>query len=248
MNLTSILVWILLWTESIRLDTESKSDSFDELQVIIIFSDARIKFCVPVSLTKYKMVLFFLYFHASVDCGETGVWFCETSCLEMCEHAFPACYWATVPPTVKFWLVIEDCCDLCPNPSLPTNVSDDAYLFIMLLCLPNLVRFTDFLEVFMRDNFICLDFLTASVSKAKQIWNPTGWRLAVRTTGLFDICCTLSLLDIDECVVRTHNCGVGFQCQNTDGSFTCNLKQRCLTGFTQDSHGNCIGKTRQRHL
>ncbi|XP_056323717.1 fibulin-2 isoform X1 [Danio aesculapii] len=46
--------------------------------------------------------------------------------------------------------------------------------------------------------------------------------------------------DIDECVIRTHNCGMGFQCQNTDGSFTCNPKQRCLTGFTQDSHGNCI--------
>uniref|UniRef100_A0A671TE03 Fibulin 2 n=1 Tax=Sinocyclocheilus anshuiensis TaxID=1608454 RepID=A0A671TE03_9TELE len=40
--------------------------------------------------------------------------------------------------------------------------------------------------------------------------------------------------------MRTHNCGMGFQCQNTDGSFTCNLKQRCLTGFTQDSHSNCI--------
>ncbi|KAA0707653.1 Fibulin-2 [Triplophysa tibetana] len=46
--------------------------------------------------------------------------------------------------------------------------------------------------------------------------------------------------DIDECVVRTHNCGTGFECQNTDGSFTCNQKQRCLTGFTQDSHGNCL--------
>jgi len=104
-----------------------------------------------------------------------------------------------------------------------------------------------FFEVFMRGNFICLDLLTASVSKAKQIYqyrNPNGWCLAVWTTGLFDVCCTLSLLDIDECVMRTHNCGIGFQCQNTDGSFTCNLKQRCLTGFTQDSHGNCIGMTR----
>ncbi len=59
---------------------------------------------------------------------------------------------------------------------------------------------------------------------------------------------TLSFLDIDECVTRTHNCGMGFQCQNTDGSFTCNLKQRCLTGFTQDSHSNCIGKTGKSQL
>uniref|UniRef100_UPI003AAB775A fibulin-2 n=1 Tax=Centroberyx gerrardi TaxID=166262 RepID=UPI003AAB775A len=46
--------------------------------------------------------------------------------------------------------------------------------------------------------------------------------------------------DIDECMVRTHNCGIGFVCENTDGSFLCNPKHKCLTGFTQDSHGNCI--------
>ncbi|KAI4878331.1 hypothetical protein NFI96_010152 [Prochilodus magdalenae] len=47
--------------------------------------------------------------------------------------------------------------------------------------------------------------------------------------------------DIDECVVRSHNCAPGLQCQNTIGSFRCSPKQqRCLTGFTQDPHGNCI--------
>lgn len=50
------------------------------------------------------------------------------------------------------------------------------------------------------------------------------------------------LPDIDECVVRTHNCGIGFVCKNTVGSFLCNPKQKCISGFTQDSHGNCIGK------
>uniref|UniRef100_A0A674CD59 Fibulin-2-like n=1 Tax=Salmo trutta TaxID=8032 RepID=A0A674CD59_SALTR len=46
--------------------------------------------------------------------------------------------------------------------------------------------------------------------------------------------------DIDECMVRSHNCGQRFECENTEGSFLCNPKQRCLPGFTQDSHGNCI--------
>ncbi|KAF3855728.1 hypothetical protein F7725_016451 [Dissostichus mawsoni] len=38
----------------------------------------------------------------------------------------------------------------------------------------------------------------------------------------------------------THNCGVGFVCENTLGSFLCNHKPKCITGFSQDSHGNCI--------
>ncbi|MED6274685.1 hypothetical protein CHARACLAT_018814, partial [Characodon lateralis] len=46
--------------------------------------------------------------------------------------------------------------------------------------------------------------------------------------------------DIDECLVRTHNCGEGFVCENTVGSFHCNPKLKCVSGFTQDSHGNCI--------
>ncbi|XP_026163710.1 fibulin-2 isoform X2 [Mastacembelus armatus] len=46
--------------------------------------------------------------------------------------------------------------------------------------------------------------------------------------------------DIDECVLQTHNCGMGFTCENTVGSFLCNSKHKCIRGFTQDSHGNCI--------
>ena len=47
-------------------------------------------------------------------------------------------------------------------------------------------------------------------------------------------------------MVRTHNCGAGLVCKNTDGSFVCGPKQKCLTGFKLDSHGNCIGKGRPR--
>ncbi|KAI3369245.1 hypothetical protein L3Q82_007788 [Scortum barcoo] len=46
--------------------------------------------------------------------------------------------------------------------------------------------------------------------------------------------------DIDECVLQTDNCGMGFLCENTVGSFLCNAKHKCISGFTQDSHGNCI--------
>ncbi|XP_033977868.1 fibulin-2 [Trematomus bernacchii] len=46
--------------------------------------------------------------------------------------------------------------------------------------------------------------------------------------------------DINECVLGTHNCGIGFVCENTLGSFLCNHKPKCITGFSQDSHGNCI--------
>lgn len=146
--------------------------------------------CVSVSLAVCEIQNCLVSSLIAYKCGwleKLGFDFVRSAALK-CEHAFPACYWTTVPPTVKFWFVIEDCCDLCPNPSPPSDVSDDARLFIMLLCLPNLVRFTGFLEVFKRGNFICLDLLTASVSKAKQIYqcrNPTGWRLAVRSTGLF---------------------------------------------------------------
>lgn len=50
------------------------------------------------------------------------------------------------------------------------------------------------------------------------------------------------LLDIDECALQSHNCGMGFVCENTVGSFVCNPKNKCVSGFMQDSHGNCIGK------
>uniref|UniRef100_A0A7N8WX00 Fibulin 2 n=1 Tax=Mastacembelus armatus TaxID=205130 RepID=A0A7N8WX00_9TELE len=46
--------------------------------------------------------------------------------------------------------------------------------------------------------------------------------------------------DINECVQRSHNCGLDFECVNTEGSFRCNPKPRCSVGFTQDAQGNCI--------
>ncbi|XP_042361236.1 fibulin-2-like [Plectropomus leopardus] len=46
--------------------------------------------------------------------------------------------------------------------------------------------------------------------------------------------------DIDECDLQTHNCGMGSLCENTVGSFLCSPKHKCISGFTQDSHGNCV--------
>ena len=53
---------------------------------------------------------------------------------------------------------------------------------------------------------------------------------------------SVPISDIDECVVQAHNCGAGFVCKNTVGSFLCIPKQKCISGFTPDSHSNCIGK------
>ncbi|KAF7648587.1 hypothetical protein LDENG_00154170 [Lucifuga dentata] len=44
--------------------------------------------------------------------------------------------------------------------------------------------------------------------------------------------------DVDECM--QHGCGPGFVCENTVGSFLCHPKHKCLSGFTQDAHGNCV--------
>ncbi|KAM3618612.1 uncharacterized protein V6R79_022486 [Siganus canaliculatus] len=46
--------------------------------------------------------------------------------------------------------------------------------------------------------------------------------------------------DINECVQQTHNCGFGFECVNTEGSFRCTPKPRCGVGFSQDTHGSCV--------
>lgn len=52
----------------------------------------------------------------------------------------------------------------------------------------------------------------------------------------------LCVADVDECELGTHNCQVGFTCQNTKGSFYCQARQRCMEGFLQDPEGNCVGE------
>lgn len=54
--------------------------------------------------------------------------------------------------------------------------------------------------------------------------------------------------DIDECAQRSHNCGVGSECVNTQGSFRCVSKPRCPVGFTQDAQGSCMGKQTCNHF
>ncbi len=48
--------------------------------------------------------------------------------------------------------------------------------------------------------------------------------------------------DINECVQQSHNCGVDYDCVNTEGSFRCDPKPRCPVGFDRDAQGNCIGE------
>uniref|UniRef100_A0A3Q3VW97 Fibulin-1 n=1 Tax=Mola mola TaxID=94237 RepID=A0A3Q3VW97_MOLML len=50
----------------------------------------------------------------------------------------------------------------------------------------------------------------------------------------------LSVVDIDECILGTHNCGPDFFCTNTAGSFRCHPKETCRDGFFQDAVGTCI--------
>ena len=52
----------------------------------------------------------------------------------------------------------------------------------------------------------------------------------------------ISLADVDECELGTHNCQAGAVCHNTKGSFYCQARQRCLEGFLQDPEGNCVGE------
>ncbi|XP_032377048.1 fibulin-2 isoform X1 [Etheostoma spectabile] len=68
-------------------------------------------------------------------------------------------------------------------------------------------------------NYICQRLITC----------PPGYQISN------DIC-----EDINECVQQSHNCGFGFECVNTEGSFRCNPKPRCHGGFIQDVQGNCI--------
>ena len=46
----------------------------------------------------------------------------------------------------------------------------------------------------------------------------------------------VSIVDINECVVGTHNCHADSNCSNTKGSFYCT----CLTGYSGDGVG-CVG-------
>lgn len=52
----------------------------------------------------------------------------------------------------------------------------------------------------------------------------------------------LSFSDVNECVQQSHNCGLSFECVNTEGSFRCNPKPQCPVGFSQEAQGNCKGK------
>jgi hypothetical protein len=48
----------------------------------------------------------------------------------------------------------------------------------------------------------------------------------------------LSISDLDECLLGTHNCDVSQECRNTKGSFEC----RCKSGLKTNSQGHCDGK------
>ncbi|XP_068837866.1 fibulin-2 isoform X3 [Capricornis sumatraensis] len=50
----------------------------------------------------------------------------------------------------------------------------------------------------------------------------------------------VSCEDVDECELGTHNCPAGAVCHNTEGSFHCQARERCLEGFLQDPEGNCV--------
>jgi hypothetical protein len=50
----------------------------------------------------------------------------------------------------------------------------------------------------------------------------------------------LILVDVNECAIRTDNCGENSICVNTPGSFKC----RCKNGFYKESgSGHCIKGT-----
>ena len=50
----------------------------------------------------------------------------------------------------------------------------------------------------------------------------------------------LTVVDLDECTTRTHNCDVNAECVNTVGSYSCT----CSVGYTGDGQ-NCNGKTQR---
>lgn len=71
----------------------------------------------------------------------------------------------------------------------------------------------------------------------------SGWRLLLYDMihlHHFSYCFSqqvfVSILDINECVVGSHNCHADSNCSNTKGSFYCT----CLTGYSGDGVG-CVG-------
>ncbi|XP_034028657.1 fibulin-2-like isoform X2 [Thalassophryne amazonica] len=78
-------------------------------------------------------------------------------------------------------------------------------------------------------------------SPCEQQCTPVGGRVQCSCFPGFSLSTDgHSCEDINECVQRSHNCGFGFDCVNTEGSFRCNQKPRCSVGFTQDAQGSCI--------
>lgn len=56
---------------------------------------------------------------------------------------------------------------------------------------------------------------------------------------------SLSVADVDECILGTHNCGVDQICINTPGFFQCSPSTTCPAGFIKDAAGSCIGELRR---
>lgn len=52
-----------------------------------------------------------------------------------------------------------------------------------------------------------------------------------------------SLLDVNECITRTHSCRLGESCINTVGSFRCQRDSSCGTGYELTEDNDCKGAT-----
>lgn len=51
----------------------------------------------------------------------------------------------------------------------------------------------------------------------------------------------LHIVDINECITGTHNCGIGQTCVNTLGSFRCQRDTSCGTGYELTDDSRCKG-------
>ena len=47
----------------------------------------------------------------------------------------------------------------------------------------------------------------------------------------------LSFIDVDECMINTHNCDINAVCNNTEGSHNCT----CKPGYSGDGISSCTG-------